>query len=202
MKIYFIFLVFLVNGTLLKSQTQNQDVLLWNKARTLQEADFLIKTDDKQNPIASSVVISMQLRGFSVFNKNFNKNVVNHFVRNASVINPAAENVLDLVEYQQLQFDLAEIYARKLRKELFLKKNTLLKGFAAATEIQNAVLAELYEKQMVLNRSTNYGTDSEKVKQYRTITNRQLHLTDQYDYSNTAKIDVSKDKSAFQDTFL
>ncbi len=202
MKIYFIFLVFLVNGTLLKSQTQNQDVLLWNKARTLQESDFLIKTDDKQSPIASSIVISMQLRGFSVFNKNFNQNVVNHFVRNASVINPAAENVLDLVEYQQLQFDLAEVYARRLRKELFLKKNTLLKGFAAATEIQNAVLAELYEKQMLLNRYTNYGADSEKVKQYRTVTNTQLQLKDQYDYNNTAKIDVSKDKSAFQDTFL
>lgn len=187
----YLFFVFFISS-FFQSQVLKTDQLIWDQSRKLNVEDFHIKTDDALNPIKSTVIISWELMGFSVFNKNFNQNVVNKIIKSASIVNPDLPNVEQLIDYQQTTFDLAEIYARKMRKDLYVNKSKLWKGFDFASDILNQHLNEFHRVQLLMDRQTNSGTDSEKLKYWKDLIKAELIRTGQYDYQNKEKINLEK----------
>lgn len=193
MKILFYLFLLFCTISLLEGQNLRTDELFWDKSRDLTSEDFDIITDDEVNPIKSTVIISWELKGFSVFSKNFNQNVTNKMIRSASVINPNIADIDELLYYQQINFDLAEIYARKMRKDLFIYRSKLWKGFEQATELLNTHLAEYSKVQILMERETNSGEVDDKVKYWKDLIQMELDKTQQYDFQNTSKIDLEKD---------
>lgn len=190
-KLIQLFLIF-VSGTLFYAQSSDSDEKLWSSISKLTVEDFYITTDDTANPIKSQVSLSWQLMGFSVLNNNFNKNVTNKFIRSASIINPKIANVEKLLYYQQMNFDMAEVYARKMRKDLFVHKSKLWKAFDFATEVLNENLNEYYKVQLLMDRDTGGGTDFERGQFWKNMIDTELNNSKQFDYEATAKIKIDK----------
>ena len=188
-----IFLLFSV--AVLSAQSTTQDEKLWSNLSKLTIADYQITTDNLDNPVKSQISLSWQLMGFSVLNKNFNQNVTNKFIRSASIINPNLKNIHDVLSYQQINFDLAEVYARKMRKELFLHKAKLWKGFDYASQILNDNLNEFYKVQLLMDRDTDGGLEAEKVKKWKDLIDTEINNNQQFDFNNTEKIKIDKNST-------
>ncbi|MGB0167520.1 MAG: hypothetical protein ACPF8V_11765, partial [Luteibaculum sp.] len=81
------------------------------------------------NMYGLSTAINLELQylmsGFEfVFRKNFNRAVFTSYRFSGSyIIAPDSSTANNLVGFANLQFDLAELYARKIRKEIFELKN-------------------------------------------------------------------------------
>ena len=188
------FLLFSV--TFIFAQSNTHDEEFWSNQNKLTIADYQVTTDNLENPVKSQINLSWQLMGFSVLNKNFNQNVTNKFIRSASLINPDLPNVKELLYYQQINFDMAEVYARKMRKDLFINKSKLWKGFDFATKILNDNLHEFYKVQLLMDRDTNGGLDAEKVMKWKTLIDTELNNSNQFDFNNTEKIKIDKMSTA------
>lgn len=186
-------LMFLFFPVIFFSQNNLQpDEFLWSKDRKLQKEDYKLISHDNTVPIKSAVSFSYQLRGFNVFNGNFNKNIINKFSRNASALNPNSENIPALLDYQQLNFDLCEVYTRKMRKELLIHKNKLWKGFDHAEEMFNNLTSDYMKTQALMNEETHYGADFQKVENWKRRISNELQDLSEFDYNNTSKIKIKK----------
>lgn len=188
-----IFLLFSV--AVLSAQSTTQDEKLWSNLSKLTIADYQITTDNLDNTVKSQISLSWELMGFSVINKNFNQNVTNKFIRSASLINPDLPNVKELLYYQQINFDMAEVYARKMRKDLLINKSKLWKGFDFASKILNDNLHEFYKVQLLMDRDTNGGLEAEKVKKWKDLIDTEINNNQQFDFNNTEKIKIDKNST-------
>ena len=174
------------------SQNLQTGEFLWSKDRKLQKEDYQLSIRDNNIQIRSSINFSYQLRGFNVFNNNFNKNIINKFSGNSSALDSSADHIPAMVDYQQVNFDLSEVYARKMRKELLLHKNKLWKGFDYAEEIFNTLTSEFAKTQALMNEETNYGLNVQKLQGWKQKINDDLEVLSEFDYNNTSKIKIKK----------
>lgn len=95
-----------------------------------------------------------------MFTKNFNSKVSTIFYPDASaLVAPDTTIALYLVAYVQVIFDLTELYSRKFREQLFLKK----KGFSNASFFQpifNELQNEFSKRQSEISTNTELGKDA------------------------------------------
>lgn len=95
-----------------------------------------------------------------MFTKNFNSKVSTLFYPDASaLIAPDTATALYLAEYVQVIFDLTELYSRRFREQLFLKK----KGFSNASFFQpifDDLQKEFIAKQAELSAQTELGKNT------------------------------------------
>lgn len=164
--------------------------ILWSSNRHLKPTDYKITVADSDVPIRSSINVSMQMIGYSVFNKNFNQNIINKFSGDASAINPNFPNINQLIKYEQLQFDLSEIQARKMRREMLINKKTLWKGFDYMNNLFSQISTDLNRILIIMNKDTNYGQNEERVNFWRNKVDRELHELSDFDYNNKATIKI------------
>jgi hypothetical protein len=122
----------LIIATLLFSSItcHSQNIIEWNENYRLQLTDF----QSPQTEIGDVNIISLynsasidfsfqMTNGEFMFTKNFNSKVDCSFRRNASyIVAPDSTSANYLLEFARYEFDLAELYARKFRKQLFEKK--------------------------------------------------------------------------------
>ncbi|SDJ38150.1 hypothetical protein SAMN05421542_3374 [Chryseobacterium jejuense] len=174
------------------SQNLQEGEFIWSKERKLQKEDYKLITRDNNVPIRSAINFSYHLRGFNVFNNNFNRNIINKFSRNSSALNPVSDNISAMIAYQQLNFDLSEVYARKMRKELLIHKNKLWKGFDYADSIFNNLTVEYVKTQALMNEETHYGLNVQKLQDWNQKINDELEGLSEFDYNNTSKIKIKK----------
>ncbi|MGH1519332.1 hypothetical protein [Chryseobacterium sp. JK1] len=174
------------------SQNLQSGEFLWSKERKLQKEDYKLSIHDNNVQIRSSISFSYQLRGFNVFNSNFNKNIINKFSSSSSALDSTADNIPAMVDYQQVNFDLSEVYTRKMRKELLLNKNKLWKGLDYAEEIFNTLTSEFAKNQALMDEETNYGLNVQKLQSWKQKINDDLEALSEFDYNNTSKIKIKK----------
>lgn len=149
-----------------------QNNIEWQPDYTLQISDF----QSPSSKIGQSDFISLtsggnfnfayqMSNGAFMFTKNFNSMVHCTFQRDAAaLVAPDTAAAMNLLNFARYQFDLAELYARKLRKVLFEKKN----AFSGADFFQPAFdsLQGAYQKRLGIAQSeTHLGTDSKKLQQ-------------------------------------
>ncbi|MNK33705.1 hypothetical protein D3C87_521980 [compost metagenome] len=173
------------------SQNIQPDEFLWSANRKLKKEDYKILIYDQNATVRSSINLSWQLAGFSVFNKNFNQNVLNKFSGSSSAINPDLYNIETFINYQQLNFDLAEVYARKMRRDLLANKSTFWKGFDVANQIMNQISSDFTRTQILMDSETNQGTDSTQVRIWEQKIKKELEELSEFDYKNKSKIKIN-----------
>ncbi|MCL7763769.1 hypothetical protein MPF19_10110 [Polaribacter sp. Z014] len=166
----------------------------WNSEKKLTINDFKIKISDKNNEaIYSQFVISNSAQGFDFLKRNLNSNVENIFLGNASWIDTTKiENINKRIEFQQAQFDLAEIQARKFRKELFIRKWKISKGFDIMNKISNEIMTEFSETRLKLIKETEGGQNEEKLSEWKEKIANELKELNEFRFENKKKIKRSK----------
>ncbi|PXX25625.1 hypothetical protein [Arenibacter sp. ARW7G5Y1] len=114
-----------------------------------------------------------------MFTRNFNSKVSCTFQRDAAVImapdSLAAERLIALVQFD---FDLSELYARKIRKELFENKKT----FSDASFFQPYFDKMIAERNKISSRvylETDFGNKAETLeKEHEVVKNELVLLSD------------------------
>ena len=98
-----------------------------------------------------------------MFTKNFNAKVISSFKRDAaSIIVTDSITAKYLLNFAQYEFDLSELYARKLRKEIYDKKGT----FSDVSFLQvlfNSIQQHYTEDHAMASKNTNLGQEEEKL---------------------------------------
>jgi hypothetical protein len=160
----------------------NDDYLLWSPSRKLTLDDFTIKTQKLETTTSfGQFSISYQVNGFDFLTKNFNKKVLNRFIKAASWMDTTI-NVQQSLAYQQTLFDMCEIYTRQFRKALKENRKTIAKGTAIADELNNRFMTDLAKRRIDYDRETKFGSDEPKQKEWESQINKELTELSEYAY--------------------
>lgn len=180
MKSLTLFIFFLVSHAAL-SQIRNPDnYISWNGTRTLTINDFTIKTSQAQTLLSfAQFTLDCEVNGFDFMTRNFNKKVHNYFIKSASWIDTTYNMSLSL-QYQQTLFNIAEIYARRFRKELRNNRRKILRGTEFVKELNVKILTDFSARRIIYDTETEFGQDSEKQRQWENQIDKELLELDDF----------------------
>lgn len=147
-----------------------QNKIDWNGTYELQLSDF----QSNETQVGSTSIITMQTASdleFSfqmsnvefMFTKNFNSKVNCAFQRDAAmIVAPDSATANKLVQFAQYQFNLSELYARKLRQKIYENKGTF-SDISFLKPLYDQIEKELIEQNGVASKATNLGQDEGKL---------------------------------------
>lgn len=165
----------------------------WSAESPLTVEDFRIKINDQyREPVYSQFVISHAINGFDFLKKNLNQKIDNVFYGNASWIDTTrVEDVKKNIDFQQLQFDLAEVHTRIFRKRVLESKGQITKGFDIINQISDVVMKELSERRLQLIKETRHGDDEETLAAWKARIASELKELEEFSYANKKPIKKS-----------
>jgi hypothetical protein len=98
-----------------------------------------------------------------MFTKNFNSKVNCSFQRDSgSLIAPDSITANKLLDFARYEFDLSELYARKLRKEIYEKKETF-SDISFLKVMYDQIQTEYTEAHAIAAKTTNLGLETAKL---------------------------------------
>ncbi len=163
----------------------------WNEDRKLELSDFKIRTNSKSiEPVLSQFILQTNsISNFEFFKRNFNNKVENIFLGNASWIDTTKIQQLDRqLEFQQIQFDICEIQARKMRKGMLLNKKKLRSKGNFMSQMMNDLMTEFSERRLELIEQTKNWTDQNKIDEWKRKIRFELDELSEFNYLNDKKI--------------
>ncbi|TXK72358.1 hypothetical protein [Mesonia sp. HuA40] len=166
----------------------------WSSDSKLTIDDFKIKISDENNDVVfSQFMISHSIGGFDFMKRNLNQKIGNIFLGNASWIDTTKIASIDKqIDFQQMQFNLAEIQARKFRKQVLKNKRKISKGFDIVNEINNDIMAEFSEIRLDLMKETESGRNEQKVAEWKEKIAAELRELDEFSFENKKKIKLTE----------
>ncbi len=167
---------------------------IWRSDSKLTINDFKIKISNENNDaVYAQFMISHSIGGFDFMKRNLNNKIKNRFLGNASWIDTTkVESIEKQIDFQQMQFDLAEIQARKFRKRILKDKGQISKGFDIVEKINNEIIAEFSNVRLELMRETESGRNEEKVSKWKEKIKTELEDLDEFRFENAKKIKLNK----------
>jgi hypothetical protein len=147
----------------------SQNTIEWSDDYKLKISDYASPQSEVNSELDSYTIfpgaqinMNFQMSNYEfMFTKNFNSKVNVIFSRNlAAIIAPDSLIAYQLVKYGQFSFDLRELYARKLRKEIYEKKGAF-SGINMFEPLYNKLSEEMNVVDARILKSTNFGKDLE-----------------------------------------
>lgn len=141
----------------------------WSKDRKLTWNDFKGKPINRPNfttGAESNCGFGFQSNAVRVFGKVKMK-VVNTFDCNSSWVLPENKKSNELLEHEQLHFDLSQIYARQLRKKLADSKLNLFNFTKESNKIFDDIFFLYKERQNLYDTETNHGINNSAQKKWK-----------------------------------
>ncbi|MDG2433358.1 hypothetical protein [Flavobacterium sp.] len=147
-----------------------QNKIDWDGTYQLQLSDF----QSNETQVGGTTITSMQTAsnlefGFQMsnvefmFTKNFNSKVSCAFQKDAAmIVAPDAATANKLVQFAQYQFNLSELYARRLRQKIYENKGTF-SDITFLKPIYEQIEKELIEQNGIASKATNLGQDEGKL---------------------------------------
>ena len=141
----------------------SQEEMLWTPNRKLSWADF--KAKPQNNSDAAATTASGISYGFSAEVNGRGETIVNYevnayFYPKESWYKPSLANDL-ILSHEQLHFDIAELFARKMRMQL--SKMTFTKNVKKEIkQVYQATLKALQAYQKEYDRATNFSRNREQ----------------------------------------
>ena len=113
--------------------------------------------------------------------KNFNKKVKNTIIKSASWIDTTQYVAISL-RYQQTLFDIAEVYARKFRKELKENRKQIARGLTIVHDINSRICSDFSKRRLQFDAETKSGTDNDRLSFWEQQVRQELIDLVDYDY--------------------
>ena len=166
----------------------------WSSDQKLKISDFKIKISDGNNDVIfSQFMISHAIGRFDFMKRNLNQKIDNIFLGNASWIDTTKiVEIQKQIDFQQMQFDLAEIHARKFRKRALENKKKIAEGFDIINQINNEIMSEFSETRLQLVKETESGLNNEKIEEWKEKITVELKKLHEFRYDNKKKIKLNK----------
>jgi hypothetical protein len=162
--------------------TNAQNSIEWDGSYQLQLTDFQSQATQIGNEVnitsihtASSPDFGFMMNNVAfLFTKKFNSKVDCSFNRDASsLIAPDTITANKLLDFSRYEFDLSELYARKLRKEIYEQKGTL-SDVNYLKVLYDQIQMKYAEEHAMAAKTTNLGLDSPKLAVLRTVVLKQI----------------------------
>ena len=156
--------IIIITFLLIAVQINAQNAIEWDGKYQIQLSDFKSKATQIGNVSSNSIQTASGLN-FSIqmtnvefmFTKNFNSKVSSTFKReSASIIATDTITAERMVKFAQYEFDLSELYARKLRKDLYVKKGTF-SDISFLQPLYDAIQKDYVEEHGEASKKTNLG---------------------------------------------
>lgn len=156
---------------LITVQINAQNAVEWDGKYQIQLSDFQSKATQIGNAsgnsiqTASGLNFSLQMSNVEfMFTKNFNPKVSSTFKReSASIIAADTITAKRMMKFAQYEFDLSELYARKLRKDLYVNKGTF-SDISFLQPLYDAIQKEYVEEHGEASKKTNLGQKEDILK--------------------------------------
>ncbi|MFL9830763.1 hypothetical protein ABS764_07880 [Flavobacterium sp. ST-87] len=161
-----LFLFFLISFSLLA-----QNDVEWDGKYQIQLSDFQSKATQIGNvntnsiQTASGLNFSIQMSNIEfMFTKNFNSKVSTTFKRESALLIATDTTTANrMVKFAQYEFDLSELYARKLRQKLYLNKGAF-SDISFLQPLYDTIQKEYVEEHGEASKKTNLGQKEEVLK--------------------------------------
>jgi hypothetical protein len=162
-------------------KSSNEDTLTWNESHKLNWADF--KASPNQNSDAVALTASGITFGYSLKTSgeriiDFSTSVEAHFYPNKSWYLKDRGST-DILAYEQLHFDMSELYARKFReqlKKIVVNQNTKQQMQRLYTVINKG----LYKTQKRYDSQSSHSMDIDAQKEWKVFIQEELEKSDKY----------------------
>jgi predicted secreted Zn-dependent protease len=158
-KCFFISLLFIANASF--AQRKEDDLIKWNATQKLSWSDYKASPNTESDAAASTTTyLGIE---YKISSSNFKFKIESTFSKKHSWGLHKTEYIL---AHEQGHFDIAEIFARKLNKEMKayqFKKQTYQKDL---DKIYNDILDAKEEMQNSYDEETNHSINKEKQKQW------------------------------------
>lgn len=161
-----LFLFFLISFSLLA-----QNDVEWDGKYQIQLSDFQSKATQIGNininsiQTASGLNFSIQMSNIEfMFTKNFNSKVSTTFKRESALLIATDTTTANrMIKFAQYEFDLSELYARKLRQKLYLNKGAF-SDISFLQPLYDTIQKEYLEEHGEASKKTNLGQKEEVLK--------------------------------------
>jgi hypothetical protein len=163
-KIFIVLLIIVANIV----NAQNQ--IDWDGNYQLQLSDFQSEgtqiggTSISSMQTASSLQFGFQMSNIEfMFTKNFNSKVICAFQRDAAlIVAPDTITANKLVQFAQYQFNLSELYARKLRQKIYDNKATF-SDISFLKPLYESIEKDFIVENGLASKETNLGQEEGKL---------------------------------------
>jgi hypothetical protein len=157
-----LFCIGLANG-----QRVNSDSICWQKSYKLKWSDFTGKKP------ATSLVWHTAGCAASIYAKGCidkgipNYRITNYFIKSLSWVTDSLSK--GGLEHEQLHFDIAELYARKIRKAIEELRKKKLKRYSNYEQVINRLLDEREAMDVKYDKETFHSMDLDKQKEWSNV---------------------------------
>ena len=174
-------------------QTSNVNEKRWSNTTPLTESDFQMTVGGSEhNPCFALFSINYSVNGFDFMTKNFNQKVECIMYRSASWLNENAADKARLIQFQQIQFDISELYARKFRKLLLENRKKIAHGTQIVEELNEQVMKEFTEERAQFEKESEGGLNEQVMVNWRNRLSVDISKLELFSYKNTKKIKLEK----------
>ncbi len=151
---------------------KGQNSIDWDGNYQLQLSDFQSPATQVGNSnvyslhTSASLDFSFQMSNAEfMFTKNFNSKVNCSFKRNAAaLVAPDSATAIELLNFARYEFDLSELYARKLRKKLYEGK-AVFSDVSFFRPLNDEIQNEFTKRHTLASQVSNLGKDSKKLRE-------------------------------------
>lgn len=164
MKFYILCLLLCVSTGLAQEKVENDSIIIWKKDRKINWNDFLSENScQKQKGAGTALNIDFYPKKFNcaqvekiVVIAQMNK--IESWVKDKSVV---------ILNHEQTHFDIAELYARKIRKSIaeFIEKSEEC-DLQDIADIYYRLEAEHWQIQFLYDEETQHSVNWEKQKEW------------------------------------
>lgn len=191
-----IFVVFIIGLTFnysVNGQSPQSHEKIWISTDRISESDFQLKIKaSDSNPCFAQFSMNYSVTGFDFLTKNFNQKVKNIMYKNASWLNENVSDKQNLIRFQQILFDLSEIYARKFRKRLLINRKKITKGIHIVETLNNQITKEFTEERAKFEKESNEGSIIEVYEKWEKKIESELNALNEFRYTNKKRIKIER----------
>ncbi|WP_026464602.1 DUF922 domain-containing protein [Adhaeribacter aquaticus] len=158
------------------SYGQDTNFIIWSK-NVLKPSDFTVLSE-KVNAGQKAALTTGQIGYRYSYKNEGSQNIVfieiqNRFSKDKSWMKSDAINNQNLLEHEQLHFDLGEVYARMFTK--ILSEKRIAKNLREnLPQIYKEVFSQMEAKQVLYDQETNHGLIKEKQKEWKVFIEEEL----------------------------
>lgn len=167
------------------TQTSSVDTnfVYWSENRKLTADDFNIKRSNSTSSLLVQSSLSYRVKNINIWNGKPTFEVHNYIVKTASWIGiDTTMKLSNEILHVQTLFDLAEVYARKLRKELKANNRKLSINLDYAKELYTQNAIELSKRQAQYVQDWESEHQEEVQKQWEEQIKKELAQLKEYAY--------------------
>lgn len=156
--------LFVCMSSLVSGQIVASDSICWNRTYKLEWSDFQGKKPDS-SPKWHTAGCAASIYAQGYIDQGFpNYRISNCFIKHLSWVTDFSSD--GGLEHEQLHFDIAELYARKIRKAIDNLRKKKLKNYSSYEPVINRLLDEREAMDVQYDKETFHSMNIEKQKEW------------------------------------